>query len=104
MKSWIPAFAGMSGSIYYLPPPTLAPLARRDAGGFRHRPARRLGGTPPRRHAAGRFEPHAPIFPGSADHIRQQAERAGELHLAAVQDVRSAERERAQLIVGVLAH
>ncbi len=57
-----------------------------------------------RRHAARRFEPRAPIFPGPADDIRQLAEHAGQFDLAATQHVGLAERERAQLIVGVLAH
>ena len=52
----------------YLAPPALTPLARRDPGGFRHRAARRFGRTP-RRHGAGRFQPHAPIFPGAVGNI-----------------------------------
>src|SRR5271154_5866519 len=85
-------------------PPPLAALARGNTRGFRHRPACGFYRALARRHGARRLKPHAPIFPRPDDDVALQAERAGKLDFTAIERLRRAKRERAQLIVGVLAH
>src|SRR5579883_383094 len=76
-----------------------AALARRDAGTFRHRTTRGPDRASPRRQRAGGLEPHAPIFPCPRDDIRQQAERAGELDLAARSEEHTSELQSRENLV-----